>query len=152
MIVYLVQHGDALPETVDPERPLSEKGETQVAKLSGFLKKLPVYPGIILHSGKLRAKQTAEALSLALGGIRLEERPFLNPNDRIEPAKSEIAAYEKTLMIVGHMPFLGRLASSLLIVREKDPLVEIAQASLLALRRTEDGYTIDCFIKNEYLK
>ena len=81
MFVFIIQHGDALASDVNPERPLSDKGTSQVKKLSEFLKKLPLYPDLILHSNKTRAIETAEIISFALGGIKMENREYLNPKD-----------------------------------------------------------------------
>ena len=41
MRVYLVQHGEAKPETEDPERPLTVKGAEEIKRVSGAAKKLP---------------------------------------------------------------------------------------------------------------
>jgi len=35
--LYLVQHGEAVPEEVDPTRPLSEAGKLDVERLAWFL-------------------------------------------------------------------------------------------------------------------
>ena len=37
MRLFLVQHGNALPEDVDPERGLSERGKQDVANVAAFL-------------------------------------------------------------------------------------------------------------------
>jgi phosphohistidine phosphatase len=72
-----------------------------------------VTPEVIIHSGKARAKQTAEVLASRLdppGGIR--EESGLGPQD-------DIAGWEKYLaaspgaMLVGHMPFMGLLSCRL---------------------------------------
>jgi phosphohistidine phosphatase SixA len=35
--LYLVQHGDAKSEAEDPERPLTERGRSDVARLAALL-------------------------------------------------------------------------------------------------------------------
>ncbi len=150
--LFLVQHGDAVPDEVDTTRPLSERGAAQAKRAGEFLKKLPVYPELILHSGKKRAEQTAEIISYALGGVKMEKRPFLNPKDGIEGILEEIARFKVSVMIVGHMPFLGRLASKLVCGDESKALIDIHNASPLILVRTEEGYLLDSYLKNEYIK
>ncbi len=60
MRIYLVQHGEAVAKDVDPERPLSEQGHNDVEKIATFLGNTQLGMERILHSGKLRAEQTAE--------------------------------------------------------------------------------------------
>lgn len=67
MKLYLVQHGEASAKTVDPERPLTELGRTDVEQLARFLGEAGVRIERVMHSGKLRAVQTAECLA---AGIR----------------------------------------------------------------------------------
>ncbi|MCZ2845213.1 MAG: histidine phosphatase family protein [Candidatus Bathyarchaeota archaeon] len=70
MKLYLVQHAEAKQEEEDPARPLSEKGWENLDKISDFLKGKDIKVSKIFHSGKLRAKQTAEKLSEAIDSSR----------------------------------------------------------------------------------
>ena len=63
MTLYLVQHGAAVPEQEDPERPLSAQGAEDVERLAGLLAHLGVSVARVLHSGKTRAAQTAAKLA-----------------------------------------------------------------------------------------
>jgi phosphohistidine phosphatase len=152
MYVFIVQHGDALPSNIDPERPLSEKGMTQVKRLSEFLRKIPIYPDLILHSNKNRAIETAETISLTLGGIRMESREYLNPGDSTDSIIEELRKSDKNIMIVGHMPFLHELALRLLSQDSEKNVFEIKNASPLILERTQEGYLLDTYIDNRYMK
>ena len=60
MRVYLVHHADAVGPDVDPQRPLSALGRTQAAALADRVRGAGFAPASIWHSGKLRARQTAE--------------------------------------------------------------------------------------------
>jgi len=63
----------------------------------------------------------------------------LSPNDAPEPIAEEIEKTGQDLMIVGHLPFLSRLAGLLLT---GNPLAEPAafeKASVVCLRQNEDG-------------
>lgn len=149
MKVILLQHGDAKPENIDPTRSLSEKGEQQARKAAEFLKRLPFYPEVILHSGKKRALETAGIICFALGGIRLEERKGIGPNDEIESLYIEIMREMRSILVVGHQPFLGKLASRLL--GKDTPVVDITHASPLILAKLGESCIVDAYIKNEYL-
>ena len=61
MIVVLVHHGDAVGPDVDPRRPLSTRGLQQVERLARDASARGTRPQVVWHSGKLRARQTAEA-------------------------------------------------------------------------------------------
>jgi phosphohistidine phosphatase len=54
MIVYLVRHGDAVPEQVDSARPLSAKGRAEVEATAKELLAEGAKVDEIWHSGKLR--------------------------------------------------------------------------------------------------
>jgi phosphohistidine phosphatase len=88
MRLYLVQHGDAVPEQDDPQRPLSAMGRRQVDAIARWLASAGVRPERTIHSGKLRAQQTAELLATALGG-GVETVAGLSPNDPVEPAAGD---------------------------------------------------------------
>ena len=152
MYIFLIQHGDAIPSNIDPERPLSEKGVSQVKRMSEFLKKLPSYPDLILHSKKKRAIETAETVSFTLGGVKMEGREYLNPNDKTDNIIEELTKADKNIMIVGHMPLLKELALRLLCPDREKTIFEIKNASPLIIERTEDGFLLDTYIKNENIK
>ena len=60
MRVFLVHHGDAVGPEVDPRRPLSSHGRDAVERLAALAAEKGAQPSVVWHSGKLRAKQTAE--------------------------------------------------------------------------------------------
>ena len=92
MRLYLVRHGDALSPGVDPERRLSEAGHQQVGRLAAFLSARAVRVARVLHSGKPRAEQTAEALAAAVAPAAVPVlHDGLSPNDPVEPLAGEIA-------------------------------------------------------------
>ena len=62
MNVYLVQHGEAEPENIDPTRPLTERGRQEVEGVATFAARLDLDLVQIQHSGKTRAEQTATIL------------------------------------------------------------------------------------------
>ena len=82
----------------------------------------------------------------------MEQRDHINPNDDIARMIEEIGAARKPLMISGHMPFLGRLAARLLFGDEKKEIVDMANASPLILVKKEEGWVVDTYIKNDYIR
>jgi len=141
MKLYLVQHGEAQPEEVDPKRPLTEKGKTDVSRMAKFLKEAEVKVDTIWHSSKTRAIQTAQIFGEALlpkEGIM--EKPGLAPNDPVDQWPKEVTGKEQKLMIVGHLPFLQKLTSMLLTgAPETRPLVDFHPGGVVCLERKESG-------------
>jgi phosphohistidine phosphatase len=113
MLVYLVRHGEAVPEQVDPTRPLSEKGRAEVEETAKGLRDQGAKVEEIWHSGKLRAKQTAEIIALALGVEKVLEKPGLKPDDSVEPIAGLLRQTNKSILIAGHLPFIPKLISLL---------------------------------------
>jgi phosphohistidine phosphatase len=110
MRLYLVHHGDAVGPDVDPMRPLSPQGRVDVESLAGRAAAHDVKPGVIWHSGKLRAPQTAELFRRAChptaecAAVR-----GLQPDDPPGWAVDLLKEETRSIMIVGHMPHLPRL-------------------------------------------
>ena len=48
MKLYLVRHGEAYPETVDPSRPLTDKGKSETQKIANCLKQTQINIDLIV--------------------------------------------------------------------------------------------------------
>ena len=73
MNIYLAQHGEAKSEKEDLQRPLTDKGREEVESVARYVAGCEIEVAEILHSGRLRAKQTAELFAQYLSppqGIR----------------------------------------------------------------------------------
>ena len=67
MALYLMQHGEATTEAENPARPLTDTGRAAVERVAARAKAADVRIDRCVHSGKLRAEQTAELLVGVLG-------------------------------------------------------------------------------------
>ena len=102
MRLYLVQHGDAVPEQVDPQRPLSAAGRREVEAIGRLLASAGVRSTRVVHSGKLRAEQTAELLAMACAPDHgVEASAGLSPNDPVKPVARTIASWPMDTMARG---------------------------------------------------
>jgi phosphohistidine phosphatase len=134
MELYLVQHGDAFREQEDPERRLTAQGEETVRRVAAAAVRIGLSPSEIRHSGKRRAAQTAEILARALGrGDRIVAAPGMAPNDDVHPVAEALRNLAEPLMLVGHLPFLSRLASLLLIGDPERSLIRFANGGIVCL-------------------
>jgi phosphohistidine phosphatase len=134
MILYLVQHGEAVAEAEDPARPLSPRGAETARRMARWAAEARLVVDEIRHSGKRRAAQTAEVLGAALAPARgVREAGGLAPRDDVHPCAEELHAGPPRLMLVGHLPHLSRLAS-LLVAGDPDlPLVAFRNAGIVCL-------------------
>lgn len=134
MEFYLVRHGEAVSQAVNGQRPLTPEGRRDVEMLGRAAAQRGIRPSQIFHSGLLRARQTAEILSQSLGPVEgVRELVGLRPEDDPVIAKAELESSTVSLMLVGHLPHISRLAS-LLVAGNADPeLVQFAPATVLGL-------------------
>jgi phosphohistidine phosphatase len=137
MPVYLVQHGLALSEEVDPSRPLSSDGRKEVECIAAHLRKVGVAVRKICHSGKTRAKETAQIFAEQIGYGNLWEVSGMNPNDN---AMEFSASLEDNTMYVGHLPHLAKLVSYLLTGDEDTGVVKVVNAGVLCLEKDNHAY------------
>lgn len=138
--LYLVQHGQAKSEDEDPERPLTEQGADDVAGVARHaVGPLHVQPARLVHSGKLRARQTAEIWA-GLLDVAVEPADGLNPNDHTATWIERLEAETDDLLIVGHLPHLGRLTSLLLTGDADCGIISFRPGGLVGLERTESSW------------
>jgi phosphohistidine phosphatase len=153
MKLYLVQHGNAVPKDENPLRPLSDKGRADVERVADFIKPLKITMDHLWHSKKSRAVQTAQILAEVIKVKKgLSERDDINPNDELDSLLKDLSKADGDIMVVGHMPFLGRLASELLSGSEAANTVHFRQGSILCLNYDKDtGWQIEWMITPDIL-
>jgi phosphohistidine phosphatase len=151
-LVYLVRHGEAKRKEEDPQRSLTAAGADDVARMAVWAASVGIHVAAIQHSGKLRAQQTAEFFA-----DHLPEAPVphavsgIAPNDDIEPVAKQLQSEGGRIMLVGHLPFLERLASLLLDGDADASVVSLDAGALLALAKDEDGWSAVCLMQPRYL-
>ncbi len=135
MDVYLMQHGEAVPAEVDPDRPLDENGQANVAAVAARAALCGVRIDRIRHSDKLRAVQTAQLLGRTLACADVAPAKRLHPNDAVEVAAFELVdpARSGSLGIVSHLPFLDRFAATLVAGDQSAQVVAFRNAALVKL-------------------
>lgn len=140
MKLCLVQHGDAVSKDVDPDRPLSEKGRRDIARLAAFLQRAGVRTERIVHSGKTRAEQSALSLAEALlGDGEIEATDGIAPNDAVEKFAKKLGRSSGDTMLVGHLPFMARLVAHLLGGSADAVRVAYQPGSAVCLERLDSG-------------
>ncbi|MDX1763897.1 MAG: phosphohistidine phosphatase SixA [bacterium] len=115
MPIYLVQHGKSLSKELDGEKGLSPEGRADVERIAQVARGYGVPVARIKHSGKKRARETAEIFGAVLGlqgGIQASDG--LNPLDDVTSVAPDLRSSDN-LMLVGHLPFMEKLVSQLII-------------------------------------
>ncbi len=148
MALFLVQHGKSAPKTQDPEKGLSDEGRAETLRLAPVAKGYDIPVSRIFHSGKARAKQTAELYHDALEiAVPLEILSGINPLD-------DVRGFAATLdpsagwMVVGHMPFMQRLVSFLTTGNEQTRVYAFQNSGIVCLDAEKtDENEWDWFIK-----
>lgn len=150
MVSIIVQHGDAVSKEENPDRPLSTLGREQAQRLSRFLTAIKWMPSKIIHSGKLRAAETAEILGEGTGCTRIEVVEFLNPKDDPGQLLKLLEANDENVLVVGHMPFVNEFAKKI-CQTGAEGFIDITNVSPVMVTRKDDMLLLDTYIKNSYL-
>ncbi len=140
MPLYLVQHGRCLPKAEDPEQGLSIKGRDETSLIANVAKNYNVQVGRIFHSGKKRARQTAEIFSeIIIASHGIAKLDGLKPLDDVVGIATTLKPETQT-MIVGHLPFMEKLVSQLLTGASIHRIFAFQNSGIVCLDR-EEGIT-----------
>ena len=143
MAIFLVQHGKSLSRDQDPEKGLSEKGKTETARIAGVARRdyeIPVSK--IVHSGKKRAKQTAEIFKEIFGMEQAcEQIDTINPLDDVR-AFGDGLGPDSNILVVGHLPFLERLVSYLTAGSEELKIYQFQNSGIVCLDQVQKTWFI----------
>ena len=134
MELYLIRHADAQPLGEggiedDAERPLTAAGQAQCRALAAALQRQKVHLDKLVTSPLLRARQTAEGLSLHWTGTL----PTQEVCDHLAPGgrRRKLTRFLRDLgaesvAVVGHMPDIGAYVAWLIGSRKAQ--VDLAKA------------------------
>lgn len=134
MKLYLARHGDYVMDAIQRLDVLTEKGFDDITRLALRLKQVNLSVGSILHSEKNRAKQTAELLAQGVMSAQPPKiYPGLKPDDDVSVIANEIIHWDEDSLIVGHLPFLGRLVSQLVTGTESKEIIFFETGTIVCL-------------------
>ena len=133
MALFLVQHGESLPKEEDPNQGLSRQGIKETEAMAAIAAEQNIQVSRIVHSGKKRALQTAEIFMKALepeDGIM--KGHGLAPLDDVTAFAATLDG-EENVMIVGHLPFMERLASYLVAGMVEKRIIRFQNSGIICL-------------------
>ena len=139
MKLYCVRHAEAVNAIENSERPLSLQGQEDMRKLAQHLLRQGLRVSQLMHSPRLRARQTAEILAQALKPQAITEaKTGLDENDSVEDLVESIQHWEDDTILVGHMPFVSRLVSALMIDEPFQHLIDFVPGTIVCLENYGD--------------
>lgn len=138
MIVYILRHAIAVERGTagypNDDRPLTEEGKQKMSKAAKGIAEIVDDIDVILTSPFIRAHDTARIASRSLGAEhKLEVCKELVPGASLKNLLSYLAKYKGlgSIMVVGHEPDLGYLASALL--GSEESIIEFKKGALCAI-------------------
>ena len=133
MALFLVQHGYSLPKDKDPKKGLSPEGIAETKRIAEVAKAYQVLVSGITHSGKTRARQTAEIFESILKPEQgIQESSGLNPIDDVTAFADNIDNAANR-MLVGHLPFMERMTSYLITGSIEKPVFKFQNSGIVCL-------------------
>jgi len=153
MEIYLVQHGEATSEAENAERPLTNEGILKASTVAQYMANIGLMPSRIVHSNKLRARQTAEVFEQYLKPIDgISEQEGLAPKDDPEQAREFIIQSQEPVMIVGHLPHLSRLTSLLMVNDPYQEIISFHMAGVACLVLADDKWKVKWALTPDTIK
>lgn len=145
MAMYFAQHGLAVEKEENMDRPLSAEGRGEVECISAHLRTMGVTVRSICHSGKTRAKETAQIFADQVGDGSVCERSGMSPKDDVK-AFAALLGTDNT-MYVGHLPHMGKLVSYLTTGDEDAGVVRFANGAVVCVEKDSAGHHIEWYLK-----
>ena len=154
MKLYLVRHGEALDQHVDPERPLSPDGRRVVGLTGRILNHLAAEgdsahtPAYLWHSTKTRARETAFAIGGAMGLVT--QKPV--EHEELDPLASptwlinQALECDVNIIAVGHLPHLSLVASHLLSGKDTPHMVDFQPGGFACLKKSASQFSIELLV------
>ena len=140
-MLLLVHHGDAVGPHIDPMRPLSSPGRLATEQLAAAAAARGVRPDLFWHSGKLRARQTAEIFWKACNPLAsFAATRGLQPDDPPRWLCDQLAGDTRNIVLVGHMPHLPRLLAVMLTGHDATSMTSFPQHGCVALEPEHDRW------------
>ena len=142
MDLYILRHAIAVERTApgqknDFDRPLSPEGEQKLRRIVKAMRNLELSFELILSSPYVRARETAEVAASALGlRKRLQLMETLGADGNPREFLAELRGIEplpKSLLIVGHEPYLTTLVT-LLVSGAAQPCLTLKKGGLCKLK------------------
>jgi len=149
--VILMRHGEAVSTCDNPQRPLSIEGRQHAERMASWLVATGYRVDEIVHSEKVRARQTAKVMGrrLDIHASKVHQIGGLDPGDDPLSLADGLEAERRSVMVVGHLPYLARLASTLLVGDPDRLHLRFLDAGLVVLTRGPGGWQLEAAVGHD---
>ena len=145
-VLIFVKTREDSPKKKILEKSLNELGKAQANKTADFLKENKVqYSNHILHSSKLRSKQTAEIIAHKLALNNIVPHPALEPDAPVESLSEIIHHLTNDTLMVGHLPNLELISNFLLSGSYQKPTIAIAPSGIACFKNEMGKWILQWF-------
>jgi phosphohistidine phosphatase len=146
-----MRHGEATPTSENPQRPLTIAGRQHAERVSSWLAEQGYEIDEVRHSGKVRARQTAKILGhrLDVPVALVREVAGFGPHGDPAPFAGEIESDRRSVALVGHLPLLNRLASTLLVGDPDRIRFRFGDAGAVVLEWAAGGWQVVAVVGHE---
>lgn len=145
MKLYCVRHGQAeqLPNK-NGERPLTKEGVEEINRVAAYLAHRDMLSVHVMHSGKLRAQQSAIILAKAVvKDHSVEVCELLRSDHPTTLLIDRIQEWHDDTLLVGHMPFMSQLVSALILGNDYPDILRFSPATVVCLERFSNRWILD---------
>ena len=149
MKLYCVRHGHAeqLPDE-SGERPLTQEGVEEINRVATYLAHRDVHAVHVIHSGKLRAQQSAVILAEAVAKDQsVEVCELLGLDHQIAPLIDRIQEWHDDILLVGHMPCMSQLVSALILGKGYPDILRFPPATVVCLEQFENRWILNWVLR-----
>ena len=142
MKLYIMRHGQA--EDTGQEQTLTAAGRADIENLASMLGRHGIHVERILHSGKTRARQTAEIMASHISdAVKPEVHPHIKPNDNPQALLGDIHQWNDDTLVVSHLPFLPTLLSLLTPAISGHSAISFEPGTIICLSPADDVWEIE---------
>lgn len=154
MHLYCMRHGEAHAiSSLHQFQSLTPRGMIAVQSIAQFLKNQSINIEKIIHSGIMRAEQTAHILKVVfphLHGTSIDKN--LSGRESIDCLIQTINLFEEEVLLVSHLPTIDLLIQKLVFGKiQNSPLINFQPATLVCLNSCANNQWIIDWIVNPSL-
>lgn len=143
--LFLIRHAEAVdksPEIKDLDRQLSPIGLRNSSRQGESLKKMKIYPDLIVSSNAIRAHETAQLIAERVGydtsRIMINDEVYEASVRTLLGVVNQFNDNLKCIFIVGHNPSISYLAEYL----SHSEIGDLLPASIVRLKRTVESWSM----------
>lgn len=144
MNLYIMRHGQAAAPSADQEQILTKEGQMGIEELAIKLGQQGIKLAHIFHSGKARARQTAEIMATMIGtNIDLKVHADIKPDNDPQQLINDISDWHEDTLVVSHLPFIPHLITLLTADNQGAHSITFQPGTIVCLTPNNSAWNIE---------